>query len=54
LSSLLHRLLYVGFMHPVAIFHVGAGMETGVVGWKKPGPRPGILILRVFAGELEG
>jgi hypothetical protein len=26
-SGLLHRLLHVGFVHPVAIFKVGARME---------------------------
>ena len=53
-SGLLYRLLHVGFMHPVTIFKVGAGMETGVVGGEEPGPGPGELIFGVFDTELMG
>ena len=45
--------LDIGFVHAVADLDPCARMETGVMSGKKPGPRPGELIIRIFSCQLK-
>ena len=46
--------LDMSLMHPIAHFVVCARMETGVVSWEEPSPRPAELVFGIFGGQLVG
>lgn len=45
--------LDIGLVHAVPNLDPCSWMETGMVCWKKPSPRPGELVIGVFPGQLK-